>query len=388
MSEFQYYEFLAVDKPLSAEQQRELRAMSTRARITATSFTNTYQWGDLKANPVHLMERHFDVHVYASNWGHYRLLLRLPKAAVDMELIALYCGTEALDFTETEDHVILDFNASEVETDAWWEPGDCSAGLASLRGDLLRGDYRCLYLAWLTGIQWAGEEDEEEDAPPVPAGLKDLSPALRSFMEFFDVDADLVAAAAARSPQLASEPDMTKDIASWIVSMPDKRKNELLVRWLCNDELGLRLGLLAEMRKTLTGKRPAPARSEHRSDSVTDLLQAARQIRTEREEREAERRAEEQKRREREEAATRRNYLDDLAGHQLDAWKRVALMIESKQPKRYDEAVLLILDLQEIAEHSGTRTDFEKRIEAIRTRHQLKRTLIDRMDKAGLVRTR
>ncbi|MHB2024399.1 MAG: hypothetical protein ACYCO3_13910 [Mycobacteriales bacterium] len=31
MSEYQYYEFLAIDRPLDARQQQELRALSTRA---------------------------------------------------------------------------------------------------------------------------------------------------------------------------------------------------------------------------------------------------------------------------------------------------------------------------------------------------------------------
>ena len=46
MSEYQYYEFQAIDRPLDEADRRALRAISTRARITATSFTNTYEWGD------------------------------------------------------------------------------------------------------------------------------------------------------------------------------------------------------------------------------------------------------------------------------------------------------------------------------------------------------
>ncbi|MFI6991817.1 hypothetical protein ACI2LC_09125 [Nonomuraea wenchangensis] len=42
MSEYQYYEFLAIDRPLTDKQQAEVRALSTRAHITATSFTNEY----------------------------------------------------------------------------------------------------------------------------------------------------------------------------------------------------------------------------------------------------------------------------------------------------------------------------------------------------------
>jgi hypothetical protein len=44
LSEYQYYEFQAVDRPLTSAQQDELRALSTRARITATSFVNHYEW--------------------------------------------------------------------------------------------------------------------------------------------------------------------------------------------------------------------------------------------------------------------------------------------------------------------------------------------------------
>ena len=43
MSEYQYYEFRAIDRPLDAAAQASLRALSSRARITAMSFTNTYQ---------------------------------------------------------------------------------------------------------------------------------------------------------------------------------------------------------------------------------------------------------------------------------------------------------------------------------------------------------
>ena len=40
MSEYQYYEFRALDGRLTAEQQRRLRALSSRAEISATRFTN------------------------------------------------------------------------------------------------------------------------------------------------------------------------------------------------------------------------------------------------------------------------------------------------------------------------------------------------------------
>jgi hypothetical protein len=50
MSEYQYYEFQAIDRPLDRAAQDALRSISSRARITATSFTNHYEWGDLKGD--------------------------------------------------------------------------------------------------------------------------------------------------------------------------------------------------------------------------------------------------------------------------------------------------------------------------------------------------
>jgi hypothetical protein len=42
VSEYQYYEFLALDRPLTSKQREELRQLSTRAEITATgSLTGT-----------------------------------------------------------------------------------------------------------------------------------------------------------------------------------------------------------------------------------------------------------------------------------------------------------------------------------------------------------
>ena len=50
MSEYQYYEFLALDQPLTDKQMLEVRSFSTRARITPTSFVNEYHWGNFKGN--------------------------------------------------------------------------------------------------------------------------------------------------------------------------------------------------------------------------------------------------------------------------------------------------------------------------------------------------
>jgi hypothetical protein len=60
MSEHQYYEFLAADRPLTAAEQAEVRRFSTRARIIATSFINEYHWGGVKGSADQIMQRFHD----------------------------------------------------------------------------------------------------------------------------------------------------------------------------------------------------------------------------------------------------------------------------------------------------------------------------------------
>ena len=60
MSEYQYYEFAAIDKPLNEKDMKALRNLSTRAQITPTSFVNEYNWGDLKGDPLKLVEKYFE----------------------------------------------------------------------------------------------------------------------------------------------------------------------------------------------------------------------------------------------------------------------------------------------------------------------------------------
>ena len=85
MSEFQYYEFVALDRPLTREQMQEVRRWSTRAEITATRFVNTYEWGDFKGEPSKLMMKYYDLHVYWANWGTRRVMMatltKQPAAA-------------------------------------------------------------------------------------------------------------------------------------------------------------------------------------------------------------------------------------------------------------------------------------------------------------------
>lgn len=91
MSEFQYYEFVAIDRALSASGQKQLRMITSRATITSTRLVNTYEWGDFKGDPHQLVAKYFDAFLYYANWGTRRLMLRVPSARLDPKVVKQYC---------------------------------------------------------------------------------------------------------------------------------------------------------------------------------------------------------------------------------------------------------------------------------------------------------
>src|SRR4028119_969295 len=108
MSEYQYYEFQAIDRPLTRDEMRELRAFSTRAEITSTRFVNEYHWGDFKGNAADWMEQYFDAFLYLANWGTRELMLRLPRRVLDPATARRYCRGEAATARVKGEHVILE----------------------------------------------------------------------------------------------------------------------------------------------------------------------------------------------------------------------------------------------------------------------------------------
>src|ERR1043166_5567005 len=85
MSEYQYCEFLAIDRPLDDAALEHVRSLSSRAEITPTSFVNVYHYGDFRGNPDKLVEKYYDAFLYLANWGTRRLMLRMPRGLVDVE---------------------------------------------------------------------------------------------------------------------------------------------------------------------------------------------------------------------------------------------------------------------------------------------------------------
>ena len=279
---------------------------------------------------------------------------------------------------EGSEAVILTF-LSEAEGDDWVEGDGHLSSLISVRAELARGDLRGLYLGWLLCAQ-SGDLDDDELEPAVPPGLGQLSASLEGLVEFLRIDPDLVRVAASGS-RPAAAPMKPRDVSAWLAKLPVAEKDVLLARVVTGDatvgsELAQRMG--REDRHRQGSANAAPRRR-----NVAELLREAERATREGQRIAAERAAKLRAERERQVAAARAKYLDELAGRQADAWRQVDELISTRQPKRYDEAVALLVDLRDLASRMDG-SGFWQRLRVLRAQQERKPTLIDRLDKAGL----
>lgn len=384
MSEYQYYEFQALDRRLTQEQVAELRRYSSRAQITPSSFVNVYNFGDFKGNPKKWVEKYFDAFLYLANWGSRWFMFRVPKKLLDLDAASIYHAEEVLSLHTHEDHVILSFR-SDSEDPEWAEGEGWLGSLLPLRADLMQGDQRCLYLGWLLGAQQS-EFEETSLEPPVPPGLSELSAPLQSLADFLGIDENLIAAAAERS-----EPDVAlslsrQDIARWLAQFSAADKDAILTSLLEGHDPHA----VATFRQRALGEIQGVEHSggrDRRNDrrSVAELLARADAIAEARMQEEAEQRAREKAQRDREQAEKREKHLKSLVGKEQELWTQVDQLIAMRTAKPYDEAVSLLQDLRDLADRQGTRTEFSQRVNALYREHAKKAAFAARLRKAQLV---
>jgi len=380
MSEYQYYEFQALDRPLTERDMRELRRYSTRATITSTRFVNHYAWGDFKGNPTTWMERYFDAFLYVANWGTHVLMLRLPKRTLDLETLRRYLVGRSASARVKGDHVILELCADDDENDDWDDDGTgWLPSLIPLRADLAGGDLRTLYLAWLLCVQ-NDEVPADSLEPPIPPGLAKLTAPLKALADFLRIDGDLIAAVSEGSDDPSRDETSIRELRRWTAALPEAEKTELLVRVLAGEASLLREDLLRRYRGDAGALKPARG-----GRTVSELCSAAERRTEDRNRKAAERASREKARREREKAAARAEYLTDLEKRDPKIWDEIRTMIATGKPADYDEAVRLLGDLRDLGTRSGRAEEVQNRIRQLRDKHSRKWSFVQRLERAGLI---
>jgi hypothetical protein len=371
MSEHQYYEFQSLDQPLTSVDQTYLRGLSSRASLTATSASFVYNYGDFRGDPEIVLDRCFDLMLYVANFGTRQLMFRFPKKLIDPTVFEPYCVPHCISVSTTAKSVILDITLNAEDYYTWIDDDEVSlSGMVSLREDLLQGDFRALYLAWLClGFTEDIDADPEDlIEPPVPPNLKKLSPALKEFAEFFMVDEDLITAAAAESvsAQATSEP-----IEEWLAALPETERNRYLLR-VISGESHIGAELLLHLREQ-HGKQNTPMGTDSRR-TLAELMMIAQN----------KQQAREQKERQAAEKA-RRKQLEAIAPNADKLWQEIFRLVELKQASPYDQAVAHLSDLRDVAVMQGTTDAFCDRILDLKKQFSNRPGFITRLQKAALL---
>jgi hypothetical protein len=385
MSEYQYYEFVAVDRPLTKAEMADLRALSTRATITSTRFVNVYHWGNFKGNPKTLMEHYFDAFVYVANWGTNRFMVRLPRRLLAPDVAVRYCLAGWAEAHVAADHVTLDFRSENEEGGGWIEDEEAEGwmpALIPLRAELAGGDLRALYLGWLACAQ-AELLDEDAVEPPVPPGLSQPSAALSAFAEFLRIDDDLLAVAAERSGALQETRPAGDDLERWIRDLPSDEKDRLLLRVATGEGAHVQMELQRRFREAAAPSASLLADSGGRT--IAGLLAAAEERANVRKRAEAARAAREREQREREQAAARAAYLDSLTGREDLVWTEVESLLETRRAAGYDRAVQLLQDLRDLSARRQDADGFQARLREFAGRLPPQSAMLRRLREARLL---
>ena len=217
-----------------------------------------------------------------------------------------------------------------------------------------------------------GAEDIDVDTmePPVPAGLNQLSDALKTFISFLGIDEAMLVVATQKS---VDRNDAPLQLEKWVEKLSIKEQHGFLKR-LSRGETGLSV-LLNRRLHELANKTPFSDEGIGSGQRTAgELVQAA----------------EEWRRRKQEDAylkeeLERKRLLEELAVKANDVWQQVQALIEEKKPKSYDSAIGLLKDLRELAEYRGNLEEFKEKIAEIQQTYSNRPALRDRILQAKLI---
>jgi len=370
MSEYQRYEFMTSDRPLTRAELDAVNSLSSHIEASSTHAVIEYHWGNFKHDPIKVLHKYFDGFLYWANWGSPQLALRFPHGILPADLIDDYDFDEFVTFTKHPDYDILDIQFGEMEAPDEWTEYDLGT-LISIRDELMGGDLRALYIAWLATMSMLGSYDEEEEdeiisAPPVPPAFATLTAAQQALAELLQLPQELLDAAAQHSN--ATNLSTDDDFGAWVELLSQERRKDYLVR-LARNEPGLSRLLVKELRE-LGGRKTKAKPLPGENVTYATLLAESKTIKAEieREEREQEQLA-------------RQRHLQEVHNRQEDYWRQINQTLTRKSGTAYDEAVRLLIDLRDAADHFKETQRFQTRFRAWVQPYMKRPALLERLYK-------
>lgn len=383
MSEYQYYEFLSIDRPLSAREMEHLRAVSTRARITPVSFVNEYNWGNLKADPIEFMRRFFDAHVYLASWGEALFMVRLPLEAIDEQTITAFCTSSHLTAEKLPHHWLLTWSllgeTEEYDPFDFIEETGWMARLAPVREELLRGDPRSLYIGWLKAVI-TGEIEDDDPEPLALKGLGELTLPQQALAELLAVDQDLLAGAGIGNPPLQQAAVNGTVVDAWLDQLPQPEIKKYLRLLLSGKGVEAERELKRHYAAWQAERMPEAQGTCRTVATLRQLAEEAKGCRL-RKEAQIRNQAEDECKK------LRDMKLANLAKDFPRAWKIAHAGADKGYASAYDSACRQLVDLRDAYNQQAMSASFQTELEQFMDKHRHRKALMTRLVKAGLCRT-
>lgn len=374
MSEYQYVAFRAIDRPVDDKNLAYMETQSSRAEITPWSFENEYDFGDFRGDAKEMLRRGYDMHLHYANYGIRTLMIRLPQGLPIGALLKSYFN-DSFKFIKDKNgpggilSISPYYDGGDLEE--LWNPDSYLDRLLPLRAELIDGDLRPLYLAHLAVACDSNNDPEETPEPPVPAGLKNLTPAQEAFAEFYGLSDTLLAAAAKESLPLTTEAKSKPDYATWLKSQPEKLKQVWLEAIMENLAPAVRAEMLAKFRAE-SEVRAWPTTNSNRT--IAQLMELSQDIAKEEEQKAAAR-------------ATRQKEarLAAMAQDPNKTLRETEKLVKERNATAYSQIAELLAELRDVLSTTGRTNIAEKQAQKLKTANPTLKLLVSELRKKGFL---
>ena len=180
MSEYQYYEFLRINGPLSQAARKEMASLSSRARISTHGASYVYNYGDFPGDPKSLLLKHFDVFFYISNWGAVQLMFKYLNQQIDINEIKRHAIPHVIICEQHDENILIDICMNNEEGFGWTEGEGVLLNLLPLYEEVKDKNYQILNLAGAINDEFS---DSCQNVLSSAISITSLSSAQRSFLD-------------------------------------------------------------------------------------------------------------------------------------------------------------------------------------------------------------
>jgi hypothetical protein len=184
MSDYQYYEFCQIGKPLSQEARREMASLSSRAHVGTHSASYVYNYGNFRGNPKELLLKYFDVFFYISKYGTVQLMFKYENHEVDVDKLKKFSIKYVISCEQHGHTVLLDVCLTNEEDFGWTEGEGLLPDFLPLYDEIKTKNYQFLKIATAINSEFSGKNENTFGSE---ISNFELSPAQEAFISITGV---------------------------------------------------------------------------------------------------------------------------------------------------------------------------------------------------------